>query len=672
MKEKKLSFLKETALTGFGIFGCLLFLGGVVLPVQAQIEVSKAFGGEFKFPRSVCLTDDKRAEIQAQIEESVENLKAQGKLPNSSPMFMPPAFIFPVRGNAGAVNDYAVHGISNFVDHNPSFPDQLLDYNCGMRTYDTMNGYNHTGVDIFNYPFSWNKMDRDEVAIVAAADGTIVFKSDGNFDRNCSFGSGNWNAVYLLHPDGTISWYGHMKKDSLTAKPVGATVVQGEFLGIVGSSGNSTGPHLHLEIYAPGNQLRDPYQGPCNSMNTESYWQNQLPYRDSKINKLMTHSAPPNPFSTCPNPEIENEKNAFQPGEQLIVASYFRDQVAGHLTQLSLIQPDGTVATSWNHTSPSTYIVSYWFWTLTLPPMPQIGIWKFRAVYQSETYEHTFTIGLTENPIFDFDGDSRTDISIFRPTAGEWWYLRSSDGGNRAFQFGASSDKIVPADYTGDGKTDLAIFRPSSGEWFVLRSEDNSFYSFPFGTTGDIPLAADFDGDGFDNPAVFRPSTATWFILNSDGGATITTFGANGDIPAIADYDGDGKADLAIYRPSSGEWWIGRSQSQTTVVYNFGTSSDKAVPADYTGDGRADVAFFRPLTGEWFILRSEDASFYSLPFGATGDIPTPGDYDGDGVADAAVFRPSNSTWYLLQSTSGFAAATFGATGDQPVPSAFIP
>src|SRR5690349_24696684 len=28
---------------------------------------------------------------------------------------------------------------------------------------------------------------------------------------------------------------------------------------------------------------------------------------------------------------------------------------------------------------------------------------------------------------FDFDGDGKTDISIFRPSAGEWWYLRSSD-----------------------------------------------------------------------------------------------------------------------------------------------------------------------------------------------------------------------------------------------------
>ncbi|HMS41121.1 MAG TPA: cytochrome c peroxidase, partial [Pyrinomonadaceae bacterium] len=72
----------------------------------------------------------------------------------------------------------------------------------------------------------------------------------------------------------------------------------------------------------------------------------------------------------------------------------------------------------------------------------------------------------------DFDGDNKTDISIFRPSNGQWWHLRSSDGQNRAYQFGTTSDKIVPADFTGDGKIDTAFWRPSSGEWFILRSED--------------------------------------------------------------------------------------------------------------------------------------------------------------------------------------------------------
>ena len=157
----------------------------------------------------------------------------------------------------------------------------------------------------------------------------------------------------------------------------------------------------------------------------------------------------------------------------------------------------------------------------------------------------------------DFDGDRKTDISIFRPSIGEWWYLKSSNNQISAFQFGAGTDKIVPADYTGDGKTDVAVWRESTGEWLILRSEDNSFYAFPFGSAGDVPAPADFDGDGKADAAVFR--SGTWYIQASTEGVLIKPFGVAGDVPQVGDYDADGKADLAIFRTSNGQWWLNRS-----------------------------------------------------------------------------------------------------------------
>ncbi len=278
---------------------------------------------------------------------------------------------------------------------------------------------------------------------------------------------------------------------------------------------------------------------------------------------------------------------------------------------------------------------------------------------------------------FDFDGDGKTDISIFRPNGAagsEWWYLKSSDGGNFATQFGSPTDKLVAADYSGDGKADIAFWRPSTGEWFILRSEDSSFYAFPFGGSGDIPAPADYDGDGKADAAVFRPSTATWFIQNSGGGTTIQTFGSAGDVPVVGDYDGDGKADLAIFRPTGAtgsEWWYLKSSDGGNYATQFGTPTDKTVPGDYTGDGKTDVAFWRPSTGEWYILRSEDSSFYAFPFGSNGDIPVPGDYDGDGKTDAGVFRPSNSTWFVNKSTGGTIIQQFGSASDVPVPNEFV-
>lgn len=273
---------------------------------------------------------------------------------------------------------------------------------------------------------------------------------------------------------------------------------------------------------------------------------------------------------------------------------------------------------------------------------------------------------------FDFDGDNKTDLSIFRSSVGEWWYNRSSDATVRAAQFGASTDKPVPADFTGDGKTDIAFFRPASGEWFMLRSEDGSFLSFPFGANGDVPTVGDFDGDGKSDPTIYRPSTNEWFILKSTGGTAIFTFGTTGDKPVPADFDGDGKTDVAIFRPSDGSWWYVRSTDNQFRVFSFGVSTDKPVPGDWTGDGKADIAVFRPSTGEWYFQRSEDNSFYSVPFGALGDIPVPGDYDGDGKFDTAVFRPSGSTWYVNRSTAGLMIQQFGVSTDSPVPAVFQP
>jgi hypothetical protein len=270
----------------------------------------------------------------------------------------------------------------------------------------------------------------------------------------------------------------------------------------------------------------------------------------------------------------------------------------------------------------------------------------------------------------DFDGDGKTDISIFRPSNGQWWINQSSSGGVAA-AFGVGTDRIVPADYTGDGKTDIAFWRPATGEWFILRSDNSSFYSVPFGTSGDIPAPGDFDGDGKADTAVYRPSNGTWYISKSSGSVIIQQFGAAEDKPVVADYDGDGKSDIAIFRPSNSQWWLLRS-SQGIIAAQFGVSGDKPVPGNFTGDGKADIAAYRPSTGFWFILRSEDSSFYSVPFGTSGDVPTPGDYDGDGKFDTAVFRPSNATWFINRTTGGTDIVPFGASGDLPVPNAFVP
>lgn len=264
---------------------------------------------------------------------------------------------------------------------------------------------------------------------------------------------------------------------------------------------------------------------------------------------------------------------------------------------------------------------------------------------------------------FDFDGDHRSDLVVFRPSNGRW-YLQQTANGFSFFDFGQNGDLPVAADYDGDGKTDIAVYR--SGVWYLLRSETSTFYFTSFGVPLDVPAPADFNGDHKADFAVFRPSTGQWFCLLSNGlGFLVHDFGSDGDVPMAGDYDGDGAADLAVFRPSNNTWYR-RTSGGSYLVTAFGESGDVPVSGDFDGDGGADLAVWRPSNGTWYM---RGANTYTVrTFGVNGDVPTPADYDGDGVTDISVWRPSNGTWYHYTSgTQAFSVNQFGVSGDFPAP-----
>jgi hypothetical protein len=274
----------------------------------------------------------------------------------------------------------------------------------------------------------------------------------------------------------------------------------------------------------------------------------------------------------------------------------------------------------------------------------------------------------TINKIADFDGDGKTDVSVFRPSSGDWYVTNSGNNQFVATHFGQNGDIPAPGDYDGDGRTDRAVFRPSDGTWYILRS-GGGFSATQFGQNGDVPTAGDYNGDGITDVSVFRPSNGSWYRINSSGGQFVAVqFGANGDKAVPADYNGDGATDLAVWRPSDGVWYQLRS-GQGFAATQFGANGDKPAQGDFDGDGKTDLAVFRPADGTWYLLRSQ-AGFTATQFGIGSDTPAPGDYDGDGKTDLAVYR--DGIWYQLRSTSGFTAVQFGIAGDKPIPAAYLP
>ncbi|MBV9209494.1 MAG: hypothetical protein JOZ52_02630 [Acidobacteria bacterium] len=66
--------------------------------------------------------------------------------------------------------------------------------------------------------------------------------------------------------------------------------------------------------------------------------------------------------------------------------------------------------------------------------------------------------------------------------------LNSSDNSFRATAWGVSTDSPVPADYDGDGRTDITIFRPSTRTWHLIQSSNGAQSAIPFGASGDTPI----------------------------------------------------------------------------------------------------------------------------------------------------------------------------------------
>lgn len=107
----------------------------------------------------------------------------------------------------------------------------------GMRRHPIL-GYSrmHKGLD-FAAPSG--------TPIMAAGDGVVV-----EAGRKGNYG----NAVVLRHPNEYRTLYGHMRRFARGIKP-GARVKQGEVIGYVGTTGMSTGPHLHYEVLHRGKHV---------------------------------------------------------------------------------------------------------------------------------------------------------------------------------------------------------------------------------------------------------------------------------------------------------------------------------------------------------------------------------------------------------------------------------
>ncbi len=232
--------------------------------------------------------------------------------------------------------------IMHYVDLDPT--EAAVDFSCGRQTYD---GHKGTDFGIANLQV----MARD-VPVLAAASGLVLRTRDGIPDRlindlnekqlvaekECG------NGVVIDHGNGWETQYCHLRQGSIAVKP-NTKVEQGTVLGMVGASGLTSFPHLHLSVRQNG-VIIDPFVGTkatknCNQ-NLNPLWSQPLNYVPTGSIDGGFASKPPTQTELWSGKYKDNQLAADIPALIFWVHTY--GVLQGDVQKWQLIAPDGTVA----------------------------------------------------------------------------------------------------------------------------------------------------------------------------------------------------------------------------------------------------------------------------------------------------------------------------------------
>jgi len=302
-----------------------------------------------------------------------------------------PKLLTPIEGVYG--KDYV---IVNHVDW--GLNDSIMDAWCGNKTY---NG--HQGTD-FTLP-KFNKMDSG-VYVLAADSGMITFIKDGLFDREKSIdlAKGLGNYIAIAHKGKFYTYYGHLKSGSLLVN-VGDKVTAGQRIAKVGSSGNSTDPHLHFELWFDSSIVIDPFNGPCG--NSQTYWDAPISYDSSFF--VWQHGLTKQLLNLNTLRELKGEKNYFNLADSNI--SYWNlmhGLKKGDDLKTTWLNPMGQIIFEFNN----TVLQDFWYYNYwTFIPTTLLSNSGSHKVRLSKNGLNVDSLGFDYNLRTSLDADAKQTIN---------------------------------------------------------------------------------------------------------------------------------------------------------------------------------------------------------------------------------------------------------------------
>lgn len=281
--------------------------------------------------------------------------------------------------------------ISNYVDLNGAAYDITapgLDYECTTYSYQ-----GHSGHDSIIEGFREQAIG---VPVFAALDGTVTVAEDGEFDEQTTNLAGREaNYVTLSHPDGYYTQYIHLKRGSV-AVSVGQAVTAGTQIGLMGSSGNSSWPHLHFSSYL-NRTVFEPSAGTCRP--GASFWTSQPALRrDTSVPSFTYGTAAFSGTAGYPYDQVTRR------GSYLLNTStiYFRHGVRNLPAQssyrISIRRPDGSTAQDTSGNYSNTFRKHTWYWFSRNVTLNTTGTWTL-DLYINGQLEATAPFAVTSGTI---------------------------------------------------------------------------------------------------------------------------------------------------------------------------------------------------------------------------------------------------------------------------------
>jgi len=321
------------------------------------------------------------------------------------------------------------------------------------------------------YSVDFNRYDDYRDAVLSSAPGVVKTVADLG---DSSYGK----YVVVDHRGGWSTLFAHLDEQWVVK---GQRIDQGRFIGLLGTTGGSTGPHLHYEQRLDGVNQHAVFHGEPLEYNTEITSRN------------------------CGDVPVVGDWN----GDRRTDVGVFRRTATA---KFRLRAPNGTAHKVTFGTSVAEPVTGDWNGN----GVTDLGFWdrttKTFSLRNARGVVTTVDFGATKDtPITgDWNGDGRTDVGVYRPST-TMFRLRSSNGSLTRFRFGSVRSTPVTGDWDGDGRSDVGVFKARTGLW-VLRKGDGSTRTMTFGGPGSMPVVGDWNGNGRTDIGVWSPDTAIYSL----------------------------------------------------------------------------------------------------------------------------------------------------------------